>query len=129
MHEYSVMRQLIAALFDELSKHDIDSVKEVELEIGELTFLGEEQLGFAYQVMTKDTFLEGSKLKVVTVPARVKCAGCGYEGSIEYVDNPAFHYNIPIISCPRCGAKPRLIRGKETKIVNVKAYKEDQDGR
>lgn len=128
MHEYSVMRQLIAALKEELEKKSINKIEEVELQIGELTFLGKEQLGFAYDVMTKDTSLEGSILKVTTVKAEVKCHECGYQGGIEYVDDPAFHYNIPIITCPDCGKKPKLIKGKETTIVGVKAIKEDQDG-
>lgn len=122
------MQQLIAALKEELKKKGIERIKEVKLEIGELTFLGKNQLSFAYEVMTKDTFLEGSELKVVTVGAEVKCHECGYQGGIEYVDDPAFHYNIPIITCPDCGEKPKLIKGKETTLVGVKAIKEDQDG-
>ncbi|MFO8110657.1 MAG: hydrogenase maturation nickel metallochaperone HypA [Thermoplasmata archaeon] len=125
MHEYSVMRQLLTALEDELEKQGIDRVKEVELHIGELTFLGKEQLEFAYEVMTKDSFLEGSTLNVVIVNGEVRCDHCGYQGGIEYVDDPAFHYNIPIITCPKCGEKPKLIKGKETTIVGVRAFKED----
>ncbi len=119
------MKQLIAALTDELEKKGIDRVEEVTLEIGELTFLGEEQLQFAYEVMTKDSFLEGSTLNVVNVSAEVKCEECGYQGGINYVDDPAFHYNIPVITCPDCGEKPRIIRGKETTIVSVTAFQED----
>ncbi len=127
MHEYSVMQQLIAALKEELKKKGIERIKEVKLEIGELTFLGKNQLSFAYEVMTKDTFLEGSELKVVTVGAEVKCDECGYQGGIEYVDDPAFHYNIPVISCPDCKNKPRIIHGKETTIVGVTALRDDQN--
>ncbi|MFW6048453.1 MAG: hydrogenase maturation nickel metallochaperone HypA [Candidatus Natronoplasma sp.] len=121
MHEFSVMKQLVSALIDELGGRDIGRVKEVRIEIGDLTFLGGEQLKFAYEVLSKETILEGSELKVIEKKARVKCDECGYEGDVEYSDDPAFHYNVPVISCPKCGNKPRIIQGKETTIVGVTA--------
>ncbi len=125
MHEYSVMKQLVAALEEELKLHDVDRVTEVHLEIGELTFLGREQLEFAYQVIIKGTSLEGSQLKMTFVCPEVGCEACGYKGPVEYVEDPGFHYNIPIISCPKCGERPVLLKGKETKIVGVTALKEE----
>lgn len=125
MHEYSVMKQLVSALLDELEGRDIYKVKEVRLEIGELTFLGEDQLSFAYEVLGKDTILEGSKLNVKEIEAKVRCDECGYEGGVEYSDEKAFHFNVPVISCPECGAKPKVIQGKETKIVGVTAEEEE----
>ncbi len=124
MHEYSVMRQLISALIEELEKKGINKIESVKVEIGELTFLYKEQLQFAYEVLSKDTFLEGSKLEVVNIDAEVSCPNCGYQGGIDYLEDPGFHYNIPVISCPDCGEKPEIIHGKETTIIGVKAYKE-----
>lgn len=125
MHEYSVMTQLVSALLDELEDRDIDEIEEVTLEIGALTFLGEEQMKFAYEALTKDTILEGSDLKVVTVEPKVRCQECGYEGVVEYSEDPAFHYDIPIISCPECGEQPEIVQGKETVIKKVTAKEEE----
>ena len=115
------MKQLVSALLDELEDKEIGKVKEVRVEIGDLTFLGAEQLKFAYEVLSKDTILAGSELNVIEKQAKIKCEECGYEGDVEYSDDPAFHYNVPVISCPKCGAKPKVIQGKETTIVGVTA--------
>ncbi|MFO7791513.1 MAG: hydrogenase maturation nickel metallochaperone HypA [Candidatus Saliniplasma sp.] len=125
MHEYSVMKQLVSALLDELKDKDVKKVKEVRVEIGELTFLGEQQLNFAFEVLSKDSILEGSELKVKMKDAEVRCNQCGYEGGVSYSNDPGFHFNIPVISCPDCGEKPKVIQGKETMITGVTAEEVD----
>ncbi len=127
MHEYSVMNQLVSALLDELEERNVNRVKEVRIEVGELTFLGEDQLKFAYETLGKDTVLEGSELKVKSVKSEVKCEECGYEGGIDYSERPEVHYDVPVISCPECGSKPGIIKGKETKIVGVTAVEEEDE--
>ena len=121
MHEYSVMKKLVTAVIDEIKDRDIDKITQVKVEIGDLTFLGEEQLKFAYEVLSKDTILEGSKLKLIKKPAKVRCSECGYVGEIEYSDDPAFHYTVPVISCPSCESKPDIIQGKGMNIIGVTA--------
>ncbi len=127
MHEYSVMSQLVSALLDELEmqKKKMEGVKEVKIEVGELTFLGKDQLQFAFKTLSKDTLLEGAELNINEVKAEVRCDDCGYTGGINYSDDPAFHYNIPIISCPECGTKPEVTKGKESKIVGVTAFEKE----
>jgi len=124
MHEYSVMNQLVSALLDELNGRDIDRVKEVRIEVGELTFLGHEQLQFAYKTLSKDTVLEGSELAVEEIKSKIRCAECGYEGGVNYSDRSSVHYQVPVISCPECDSKPNIVQGKETKIVGVTAVEE-----
>ena len=125
MHEYSVMKQLVSSLLDELEEKNVKKVKEIRIEIGELTFLGEQQLKFAHEVLSKDNILEGSQLKVKTKDAKVKCDNCDYEGGVSYSNDPGFHFNIPVISCPECGEKPNVIQGKETMITGVTAEEVD----
>lgn len=62
MHEVSVMSGIIDAVMAELAKHDVEKVEEVDLVVGELTYLGKDQLSFAYEIMTRETILEGSSL-------------------------------------------------------------------
>ncbi|MFP3871537.1 MAG: hydrogenase maturation nickel metallochaperone HypA [Candidatus Natronoplasma sp.] len=128
MHEYSVMSQLMSALLDELEdeKENIGDIKEVRIEVGELTFLGEMQLKFAFEALSKETIVEGAELKVMKIESKVRCDECGYEGGIDYTEDPAFHYNVPVISCPECGSKPEIIKGRETKIVGVTAVEKEE---
>ncbi|MFW6064496.1 MAG: hydrogenase maturation nickel metallochaperone HypA [Candidatus Natronoplasma sp.] len=124
MHEYSVMNQLVSALLEELAGRDIDRVKEVRIEVGEMTFLGHEQLKFAYETLSQDTILEGSELNIEEIKSKVKCDECGYEGDVDYSDKTSVHYQVPVISCPECASKPTIVKGKETKIVGVTAVEE-----
>lgn len=124
MHEYSVMSQLVSALLEELDGRDINRVKEVRIEVGELTFLGHDQLKFAYETLSKETVLEGSDLNIEEIKSSIKCDECGYEGGVNYSDRTSVHYQVPVISCPECDAKPSIVHGKETKIVGVTALEE-----
>ncbi len=124
MHELSVMTQLVSSLLDELDDKDIKNVSEVDIEIGELTFLGDEQLKFAYETLSKETILEGSELNIRKLSSKINCENCGYEGGVNYSDDPAFHYEVPVISCPECDSKPTIVQGKETKIVSVRVKEE-----
>ncbi|MDI6887812.1 MAG: hydrogenase maturation nickel metallochaperone HypA, partial [Candidatus Thermoplasmatota archaeon] len=64
MHEFSTMCQIVNSIMEELKGKDV-KVTEVWLEIGELTFLGTEQLKFAYEVLTSnDSALKCSKLVI-----------------------------------------------------------------
>ncbi len=121
MHEYSVMSQLVSALLDELDGRDIERVNEVRIEVGELTFLGHDQLKFAYKTLSQDTVLEGSDLDIKEIKSSIKCEECGYEGGVNYSDRASVHYQVPVISCPECDSKPSIVQGKETKIVGVTA--------
>ena len=124
MHEYSVMNQLVSALLEELKGRDIHKVKEVQIEVGELTFLGTEQLKFAYQTLSQDTILEGSELDIEEIKSRINCSECGYEGGVNYSNKSSVHYQVPVISCPECDSKPKIVQGKETKIVGVTAVED-----
>ena len=112
MHEVSVMADLMAAIKKELERYDVLSVKEVTLVIGKLTNLGIEQLEFAFEVMSRNSILEGSKLVIEEEDIIVNCK-CGYEGPVENLEmGEGSHYSVPILSCPNCGSSVTIIAGR-----------------
>jgi hydrogenase nickel incorporation protein HypA/HybF len=120
MHEVSVMSSIIESVLEELKKHKVDKVEEVALVIGELTFLGQDQLSFAYEVLTKGTILEGSNLNMETEPVEVRCLNCSYQGRAEYLEDETFRSMIPTLNCPRCGSRVEVIKGKSCVVRSVK---------
>jgi hydrogenase nickel incorporation protein HypA/HybF len=120
MHEVSVMASIIEAVLAELQKYDVERVEEVDMVVGELTFLGPEQLEFAYSILIKNTILEGSDLVISTEKVQVRCAACGYEGGVEYIDGGSDHYVIPDLSCPKCGGRVEIIKGKSCSVNSLK---------
>lgn len=119
LHEFTVMSSLVDVVLDEVKKHDARAVEEVELEIGELTLLGKEQCLFAYEVLSKDGPLMGSKLSIKEKKAKVKCL-CGYEGPITKSDDPLDHLRRPRFSCPECGENVEIISGRDCTITNLR---------
>jgi hydrogenase nickel incorporation protein HypA/HybF len=124
MHEVSVMTSILESVKDELESHSYDKVEELVLVVGELTYLGKDQLEFAYEVLTRGTDLEGSKLVIMDEPVEIKCEPCGYQGPAEYLSDESFHYNVPMLTCPKCGSGVKVLKGKSCRVTSVKVVSE-----
>lgn len=120
MHEFSMTTQIVNYVLEEAKKHNAKRVNEVHLIIGKLTFLGIEQVKFAYDLLVKNTIMEGSKLHIEENEGIVKCGNCGYEGSLKYEDDPAYHIPFPTLNCPKCGGVVNIVGGKECTIKRIK---------
>ncbi|QLH75497.1 MAG: hydrogenase maturation nickel metallochaperone HypA [Methanomassiliicoccales archaeon] len=120
MHEVSVMASILEGVRKELESHEYDKVEELVLVVGELTYLGREQLEFAYEVLTRGTDLEGSLLVINDEPVEVKCGSCGYSGPVEHLSDDSFHVSVPKLSCPRCGSNVEVLKGKSCRVTSVK---------
>lgn len=125
MHEFSIMSEVMEALKEESLKHRFKDVKEVVLEVGELTFLAHEQLRFSYKVLSEGTIFDGSELAIDGRPAMVRCDSCGYEGKGGFQDNPEYHQILPTFSCPKCGEPTSVVSGNECIIRRIVADVEE----
>lgn len=119
MHEFSVMSQIVDCILDEAGKRDARKIEHVDLEIGDYTMLGEEQLRFAYEVLSRDTILEGSTLRIGHIPGKVRCPSCGYEGPVTVAEDSP-HKVVPILECPKCKSPARITEGRECLIRNIR---------
>jgi hydrogenase nickel incorporation protein HypA/HybF len=120
VHEFSFTSQIVQNVLAEAEKRKAKKVAEVYLIVGELTFLGLDQVRFAYEVLTKGTIMEGSKLIIKEQKGMVKCSQCGYEGDFKYDDDPLYHVLVPTLKCLQCGNVVKIIGGKECIIKSVK---------
>lgn len=120
MHEFSLTSQLVKAVLSEAEKHCATRVVEVHVAIGRLTFLGIDQVRFAYQVLVRNTVMEGSQLVIESIDGRVRCDDCGYTGPIGELKDKVFHIAIPTLVCPRCEAAVEVIGGREFLIHHIK---------
>ncbi|MCL1811543.1 MAG: hydrogenase/urease maturation nickel metallochaperone HypA [Methanomassiliicoccaceae archaeon] len=121
------MADLIAAINKELERYNVVSVKEVTLVVGRLTNLGAEQIEFAYEIMSKNSILEGSKLVIEEEDVKVSCGKCGYEGPVKNMElGEDSHYQIPILSCPECGGAVTILAGMSCCVRTLEIEEEDQ---
>ena len=127
MHEVSVITSLVDAVIAELSKYKVLKVNSVTIIIGDMTNLGEEQMSFAYEIVTRDTILEGSQLIIEREPTELECWDCGYRGPAKVLTDPDFEtHSIPILSCPECGGKISVTKGMSC-TVKCMDIEEEED--
>jgi Zn finger protein HypA/HybF involved in hydrogenase expression len=106
LHEYSLMQNVIASILEELKKTEGcpgGPSLEVVLTIGALAIHSEAATRQAYEVLTKETPLEGSRLNLIIEPVTIACPQCGFKGALpEDAVDP--HAPSPLATCPQCGA-------------------------
>lgn len=104
MHEFSVAM----GIANEVASHNKKVVK-IILELGELTMISPEQLKFAYEIITKNSIIQGSILEFVTGLAEYKCKYCNSSGKIK----------LPVFACPKCGKEIKITGGRQCVIKKI----------
>jgi Zn finger protein HypA/HybF involved in hydrogenase expression len=103
MHEQSFIQAILRDI------KDIEKVKKLILEVGELAGIEGKHLG--------DHLIEGRNFEVEILKKEsfVKCE-CGFEGQARILERL---HDLVIFDCPRCGEIPEIIDGKDIKIVKI----------
>ena len=121
MHEFSIVQQLVNTAVASAEENKVKEVHSITLQLGELTFLGKDQMSFAFECLSRETILEGAELKFEDVPAEIECGECGYRGPLPREKLDGLDHYFPILACPDCGARPEVIAGKECVIREMSA--------
>jgi hydrogenase nickel incorporation protein HypA/HybF len=113
MHEFSISSEIAKNVLDTAEKSHGKKVLSVQLEIGELTHLNGDQVGFWVKELFKDSVAEGAEIKIKMIKARIRCTACGYKGGRESDQEDSFRHLIPA-TCPRCnGFQIKIEKGRE----------------
>jgi len=120
MHEFSMTSQIVDSVLAEAKRRRAKKVLSVHLIIGKLSFLNPDQVRFSYKVLVEDTIMKGSRLYIKEQDAIVECPSCGYKGDIKYIDDPAYHFRFPTLSCPRCDMEVKVVGGRECTIKSMR---------
>ena len=111
MHELSIARGIIGVVEQARREQGFGRVLEIRLKIGEYAGLVPDCLQEFFPIAARGTAAEGAALVIETVPARFRCADCGYEGTVERRR----------ACCPRCaGTSIRLLGGFECYVEHLK---------
>ncbi|MCX8173388.1 MAG: hydrogenase maturation nickel metallochaperone HypA [Thermoplasmata archaeon] len=126
MHEFSAMQAIVNTILEKLKEYRVERVERVVLEIGKLTFLGSEQLKFAFEILSAETPLKGAVLEIVDIEPEIECEKCGYRGGIPYEEHEGYHLVLPVFRCPECAASVNVVKGKECVVRSVEMVVEDE---
>jgi len=112
MHEYSIAYDLYATAKKAALEHHADQVKKIRVDVGKMAMVNPEQVIFLFDTIKEDDPLFAKTvLECSEVVPETKCS-CGYAGGEIFV-------------CPRCGALPELVRGREIVVTNIEIEVDD----
>lgn len=108
MHEISLVESIIKIVMAELPEYNITKVEAITLKIGAMRQVARDALLFAFDILSKDTPLEGAELIIERIPVKGHCKACNQDFVMEDWIN----------ICPQCdGMDIGIISGKELQIV------------
>jgi hydrogenase nickel incorporation protein HypA/HybF len=112
MHETDMTKALLMTVEDWWeSQPDRPSITKIHLTVGNFTCVEPASLQFAFEVQTRQTFLEGATLEIRETPLIAFCHTC----QAEYQPAIGLHY-----ACPACHSPMDDIRsGRELKIDRI----------
>jgi hydrogenase nickel incorporation protein HypA/HybF len=116
LHEYVYADRILQSVLADATRLRKKPAK-VEVVVGEMLGLTRESLTMAYEVLSKGTEAEGSKLRMKLSEGSVECSSCGFRGRMslkrhEHVIDPAF-------ACPECGAPLKVNAGLEVELRGI----------
>ena len=118
MHEYGLVQDVVDLVLQRTSEVGDDRVASVRIEVGEFLVASRESLETAFEILTRGTRLEGSRLEVREVPGRAVCEACGFQGSGSDLGE-ALSEPPALLLCPRCAAPLLVTSGAGMALVGV----------
>lgn len=114
MHELGIVFHVIKSVERVAEDNDLEKVSAVVLELGEVSGVVPDYLTDCWKwAAAKTKLVEGSELRIETLPAITHCDGCGR-------DYPTVAHGK---TCPHCGSENTwLLTGNEMNIKEIKAY-------
>jgi Zn finger protein HypA/HybF involved in hydrogenase expression len=113
VHDYHAVCALIARLARDPSL--AEDIAEVHVRASPV--FSPEALRQAYQMLTEDTPLSGSRLLVEQLADRRECAQCGSAWAVS-PDDVAGH----LVLCPSCGALAPLDAGAVIELLEIRSH-------
>jgi len=112
MHEMAIAQSIMDIVEQEMARNGVTKVSTIRLVVGEFTAVVPQSLNFCFEIITKDTPLEGVKLDMEPMPLTGRCTACGEEFAIR-------DYRF---ICPKCESKDiETISGKELFVKEIEA--------
>lgn len=110
MHEMSIAQGMIDIVEDEMRRHNAKVLRSIHVNVGRFSSIVPDALSFCFEIMTKDTDLEGARLFIDSIPLMGRCSSC----------NSEFEIKDYIFLCPVCGGlKIDTVSGQDLTVVEI----------
>jgi hydrogenase nickel incorporation protein HypA/HybF len=116
MHEAGIAESILGIAKDVARENGLTRITGITIQIGQFAGIEADALDFAFQVMTKDTAVDGIELVIEKTPLLLRCKKCDGEYS-GAPDN---------LACPNCGAEDFMIlQGREMVVKFITGEKDE----
>jgi hydrogenase nickel incorporation protein HypA/HybF len=115
MHEYAYADRILQTVLEASTATKRPS--KVTVEVGDMLGLTRESLTMAYEILSKGTDAEGSRLSVRFREGSVRCPKCGFEGHLSLKRH--MHVVDPAFACPKCGSSLEVKGGLEVTLKGI----------
>jgi hydrogenase nickel incorporation protein HypA/HybF len=110
MHEFSMAIEVINLAQREAEKNSATSIREITIEVGDLSGVEADAFMSALELLVDDSILHKAKICIVKTPGKGLCNGCNLE----------FEMNQRMATCPICQCFPSSISGgDEFRVVSL----------
>lgn len=110
MHEMALAESVRELIIEAAAREGFTHVKEVRVEIGQLSGVERAAFEFCFDVVMKDGIADGARLEIIATPGRGRCSVCGQETSLTAVYDP----------CALCGGLPvEVTGGTELRVIDL----------
>lgn len=107
MHEMSIAQGIIDLCLEHAGGRRIRSL---DVEIGELSSVVPEAIEFCFEACSRETLLEGARLKIIRIPGSGQCQECGGETPLTELYG----------SCGQCGSsRVTIVAGEELRVREI----------
>jgi hydrogenase nickel incorporation protein HypA/HybF len=117
MHEMGIAMEIV-----EIAKASIPGemkgarVQRVNLQVGKLSAIVADSLRFCFDLVVKDTPLEGAELAIEELPVVIRCKDCQAQWTVTE----------PVFTCQQCqGGNIDILSGRELDIKSIEIEDED----
>ena len=122
MHELSISQ----AIVDTALRHAAGrKVTVVDVRIGRLRQVVPDSLAFYFEIVARDTDVEGAELRLEHVGSQLRCPACWREWDpapppVASHGEPSDGYPaIPAFRCPTCGEAGEVLTGGELEVESI----------
>jgi hydrogenase nickel incorporation protein HypA/HybF len=119
MHEMGIAMEIIRIATDSIPPELKGSrVERVHLQVGKLSAVVPESLRFCFEIVSKETALNGTALFIEEMPVVAKCRDCEKTWTLDG----------PVFICQHCqGGHLELLSGRQLDIKSIEIVQEDVD--
>jgi hydrogenase nickel incorporation protein HypA/HybF len=110
MHELSLATEVIELVQREAGKKGVSGIREILIEVGDLSGVEADAFQFALELIVKDSILENAVISLIRTPGKGTCRNCKSE----------FEMKNRLDVCPGCLSFPSEITGgQEFRVVSL----------